>query len=116
MRMWALFLVILLDACATKLPLKTPIDTLFFSAGAGPSPTLIVLLPGIGDQPETFQAEGFVNAVRERHIDADIVAFLFIEDNVKLFTPRHQGALKRNRTVDCTDHTLELSFESKLYR
>jgi len=74
MRMWALFLVILLDACATKLPLKTPIDTLFFSAGAAPSPTLIVLLPGIGDQPETFQAEGFVNAVRERHIDADIVA------------------------------------------
>jgi pimeloyl-ACP methyl ester carboxylesterase len=74
MRRWILFFAILAGACAAKLPLKTPIDTLFFDAGAGSSPTLIVLLPGIGDQPETFQAQGFVNAVRERQINADIVA------------------------------------------
>ena len=73
-RVWVLILAIFLSACATKPPVKTPIDTLFFHAGARPSATLIVLLPGIGDQPETFQQEGFVKAVRARNINADLVA------------------------------------------
>jgi pimeloyl-ACP methyl ester carboxylesterase len=70
----AIFLAMLLSACAMKLPLKTPIDTLYFNAGTQLSPTLIVLLPGIGDKPETFDEEGFVKAVRERNIAADLVA------------------------------------------
>ncbi len=34
----------------------------------------MVLLPGIGDQPEVFFEEGFVQAVHERNIEADLVA------------------------------------------
>lgn len=74
MRSWLLVLAVLLSACATKLPIKTPIDTLYFNGGERHSPTLIVLLPGIRDQPEIFQGKGFVNAVRERNINADLVA------------------------------------------
>ena len=70
----ALILAFFLGACATKLPVKTPIETLFFYAGERSSSTLIVLLPGIGDRPETFQQEGFVKATRDRNINADLVA------------------------------------------
>ncbi len=74
MRIGVLLFLIFLAGCATKLPVKTPIDTLYFNAGERPSPTLIVLLPGVGDRPETFQEKGFVDAVRERNINADLVA------------------------------------------
>lgn len=74
MRSWLLVIAVVLSACATKLPIKTPIDTLYFNAGERRNPTLIVLLPGIGDQPETFQEEGFITAVRERNLNADLVA------------------------------------------
>ena len=68
-------LLIALAGCATRsLPVTTPIDQLYFQVGAKPSENLIVLLPGIGDAPETFRDEGFIQAVRERNIDADLVA------------------------------------------
>jgi pimeloyl-ACP methyl ester carboxylesterase len=68
------FLLLPLAACATKLPVNTPIDQLLFQSAAKPSKNLFVLLPGIGDQPEIFSDEGFVHAIRERKIDADLVA------------------------------------------
>lgn len=69
-----LLLPLALSACATKLPVTTPIDQLYFQSAATRSENLVVLLPGIGDQPEIFFDEGFVQAVRERNIDADLVA------------------------------------------
>jgi pimeloyl-ACP methyl ester carboxylesterase len=74
MRNWLLIVALCLSACATKLPVKTPIEILHFSANESTRPTLIVFLPGIGDKPETFNEEGFVSAVRERNIDADMIA------------------------------------------
>ena len=66
--------VMTLAACAMKLPVTTPIEQIYFQAGATPSQNLVVLLPGIGDQPETFLDEGFIKAARERKLDADLVA------------------------------------------
>ncbi|MGY4828473.1 serine aminopeptidase domain-containing protein [Sphaerotilaceae bacterium SBD11-9] len=40
---------------------------------AGRSDTLLVLLPGMRSLPEEFQREGFVKAVRERQIAADVL-------------------------------------------
>jgi pimeloyl-ACP methyl ester carboxylesterase len=74
-RRYLFILLITLVGCATKpLPVTTPIDQLYFLSGVNPSQNLIVLLPGIADAPETFLNEGFVQAVRERNIDADLVA------------------------------------------
>jgi pimeloyl-ACP methyl ester carboxylesterase len=73
-KIFVLSVAFLLGACAAKLPVTTPIDSEFFNSGKGPSPTLIVLLPGIDDQPETFREKGFISAVRERNINADLVA------------------------------------------
>jgi pimeloyl-ACP methyl ester carboxylesterase len=68
-------LLIALAGCATKpQPVTTPIDQIYFQSRANSSENLIVFLPGIGDEPEAFLDEGFVQAVRERNIDADLVA------------------------------------------
>ena len=68
-------LLIALAGCATKpQPVTTPIDQIYFQSRANPSENLIVFLPGIGDEPKAFLDEGFVQAVRDRNIDADLVA------------------------------------------
>ena len=68
-------LVLLVFAgCAVKQPITTPIDQLYFQTRIKQSQNLVVLLPGIGDQPEIFRDEGFVAAIRERGIDADLAA------------------------------------------
>ena len=70
-------LLIALAGCATKpQPVTTPIDQIYFQSRASPSENLIVFLPGIGDEPKAFLDEGFVQAVRDRNIDADLVGKL----------------------------------------
>ena len=75
MRSRVLWLVVLVlsAGCARLQDAPTPIAvTSIAAACATPVDTLIVLLPGAFDRPEDFVAEGFVDAVRSRHIAADI--------------------------------------------
>lgn len=104
-RIGLLLLAIFLNACATKLPAKTPIGTLFFNAGEHPSSTLIVLLPGVADRPETFQQEGFINALRDRKINADLVA-----------VDAHLGYYRERNMVERLHQDVILPAQTKGYR
>jgi pimeloyl-ACP methyl ester carboxylesterase len=68
---WLLFLG--LQACMPHRSTDGPMDMVFdnFNCTAR-SNTLLVFLPGAYDKPQDFTDQGFVKAVRERHIDADI--------------------------------------------
>jgi pimeloyl-ACP methyl ester carboxylesterase len=104
-RCW-LILLIAIVGCATKpLPVTTPIDQLYFQSGAKPSQNLIVLLPGIGDEPEAFLDEGFIQAVRERHIDADLVA-----------VRAHWGYYEKHVVVDRLHQDVIVPARAKGYR
>ena len=64
----------LLSGCAAWRPVTVPIGTLAEPARCATRPdTLIVMLPGAGSRPEDFATEGFVQAVRQRQLAADIV-------------------------------------------
>lgn len=64
----------LLSGCAAFRPLTVPIGTIAEPARcASPPDALIVMLPGAGSRPEDFVTEGFVRAVRDRRLAADIV-------------------------------------------
>ena len=59
--------------CAALNGPKTPIGVRAISAACGKSvDTLLVMLPGAYDKADDFITHGFVDAVRERHIAADI--------------------------------------------
>lgn len=51
-----------------------PVATVEHRAAEQRSDTVIVLLPGLGDHPDRFVTHGFVAAVREAGIAADIIA------------------------------------------
>jgi pimeloyl-ACP methyl ester carboxylesterase len=59
--------------CARMLPAPVPMQSLRY-----PSPTsarcLIVFLPGAGDHADTYEQHGFVQAVRDHGLAADVVA------------------------------------------
>lgn len=53
---------------------KGPIETLYFTAAEGKhNRCLFIFLPGKGDRPEIFEAEGFVAAVRKAKLPVDMV-------------------------------------------
>ena len=63
-----------LSGCAAFRPMTVPIGTIAEPARCATRPdALIVMLPGAGSRPEDFITEGFVRAVRERRVAADIV-------------------------------------------
>jgi pimeloyl-ACP methyl ester carboxylesterase len=63
----------LLQACAPYRKVQGPILQVNDEQTCGtPARHLIVLLPGLRDLPADFVDEGFVQAVRERQLDADI--------------------------------------------
>ena len=65
---------VVLSGCGLWRPVTVPIATIAVPARcSAPSDTLLVLLPGAASMPEEFVREGFVGALRERHVAADVV-------------------------------------------
>lgn len=71
---WAgVLLLSSLQGCAPYRKVEGPISQLSDEQSCGePARHLIVVLPGLYDSPADFVDEGFVQAVRERQLDADI--------------------------------------------
>jgi len=59
--------------CAAMLPAPRPMRAVDGPRAAGEARCLLVLLPGMGDRPETFRAEGFLERLERRGLDADVV-------------------------------------------
>ena len=104
-RCCALFVLVGLAGCATQLPVTTPIDQIYFQSGASASQNLMVLLPGIGDAPKAFLDRGFIEAVRARNIDADLVA-----------VGAHWGYYDKHMIVERLHHDVILPARAKGYR
>jgi Putative esterase len=67
-------LALLLAGCAAQRPVVVPMQALSLPASPDRvSPTLIVFMPGVQEQPQDIVREGFVDQVRSRGIDADVV-------------------------------------------
>ena len=67
-------LLTVLTGCTFFRPAGDRLDVLDVGGACGASPqTLFVFLPGRYDQPEDLVKNGFVQAVRQRGLDADIV-------------------------------------------
>ena len=65
--------LIALCGCLPRRPITTPMQSVLDSVDPlKRSDTLLVLLPGAFDTPEDFVHEGFIKAVRQRHIAADV--------------------------------------------
>ena len=63
-----------LTGCLPRRAITTPMERIFEAVDpARRSDTLLVLLPGAFDLPKDFVREGFVTAVRQRQIDADVL-------------------------------------------
>jgi len=68
-------LLALFDACGYVRFTRTPMASLGFSpAGVERARGAIVLLPGFGDRPTTFEQRGFVNALRRAAPGYDVYA------------------------------------------
>jgi pimeloyl-ACP methyl ester carboxylesterase len=77
MSRWLLLLLLPLAGCLRLLTAPVPMPKVEDpSAGSGhaPSKCLLVLLPGVGDRATSFRDHGFIQALRERGIQADVVA------------------------------------------
>lgn len=66
-------LTLALCGCETVRPSVVPMRTIDQPAPCGQVDTLIVMLPGSYSLPEEFQREGFVRALRDRQVAADVV-------------------------------------------
>jgi pimeloyl-ACP methyl ester carboxylesterase len=72
-RCWIVVVLVALCACGVWRPVIVPMASISEPARcATKATTLIVMLPGSFSRPEEFQREGFVQAVRERRIAADV--------------------------------------------
>lgn len=72
--LWTMVAAITLGACAVSRPTGAPVRTIFDAVPATGGPkALLVIMPGMRDTPEDIVRYGFVRAVRERGIAADIV-------------------------------------------
>jgi pimeloyl-ACP methyl ester carboxylesterase len=70
---WLLASLLLLQACAPFRKVEGPIAKVNDEQSCGErAGQLIVMLPGLYDLPADFVDQGFVQAVRERQLDADI--------------------------------------------
>lgn len=67
-------LAMLTAACALIWPTNRPLERLEFLAADASPKVLIVFLPGVFDSAKDFSKYGFVQAVRDRGIEADMVA------------------------------------------
>lgn len=63
-----------LTGCAAPRAPVVPVRSIADSAPCGVRPeTLLVFLPGVASKPEEFEEEGFVRALRQRRVLADVV-------------------------------------------
>ena len=70
---WVAGLLVLLQACASSRGVDGPMAQVHDKSPCGePARELIVMLPGLYDRPADFVDRGFVQAVRQRQINADI--------------------------------------------
>jgi len=60
--------------CASFLSAPLPMRAVEGPRGGAETRCLLVLLPGLGDRAETFEAHGFPERIRKRGIDAEVVA------------------------------------------
>ena len=67
-------LCLIFFGCALLYSTKKPIDTRYYVTGKTPSDSLIIMLPGGGDEPDDFVRNGFIKAVEDSGIHADIIA------------------------------------------
>jgi pimeloyl-ACP methyl ester carboxylesterase len=63
-----------LAGCTPTRPTRTPMDTLSAYSAAVPHDTLLVLLPGLRDRPQTFVREGFVQEIEKRALPVSVLA------------------------------------------
>lgn len=88
-------LALLLAGCATQRPVVVPMPSIVLPASAQRiSPTLIVFLPGVQEQPQDIVREGFVDQVRARGLDADVVV---VDAHLGYFT---QGVFEQRLRED----------------
>ncbi|MFQ5935227.1 MAG: alpha/beta hydrolase [Acidiferrobacterales bacterium] len=69
-----LFLVALSVSCVRAPAGKIPISTLSYTEKGTENRSLIVLLPGIRDQLDKYERQGFVDALRNRGLAIDLIA------------------------------------------
>jgi len=69
-----LLLTTLLTGCVSALRAPVPLRSIEHPAPALPAKCLFVFLPGMGDRAETFEERGFVQALRDRKLSADVRA------------------------------------------
>jgi pimeloyl-ACP methyl ester carboxylesterase len=67
-------LCISFSGCALFYTTKKPIDTIYYFTGKTPSDSIIIMLPGGGDEPADFMTNGFIKAIEDSGIRADIIA------------------------------------------
>jgi pimeloyl-ACP methyl ester carboxylesterase len=65
---------LLLTACFPPMNAPEPMRYVAHAAPSQPAKCLFVFLPGMGDRAETFEERGFVAALRERSLSADVRA------------------------------------------
>ncbi len=96
-RGWMVVLCVLLQACAPWRTVQGPIVQVSDMQSCGaPARDLVVLLPGLYDRPEDFVKQGFVQAVRQRQLDADL---LLLDAHVGYYNERQIVDRLRNEVV-----------------
>ncbi len=67
-------LVTLSVSCAYAPPTQVPMTTWLYAKPGGNGKHLIVLLPGINEQPTKYARRGFIDDLRSRELDVDVIA------------------------------------------
>ena len=60
------------DVCSCLIPAKEPIRSKYYKHNGNRSEQLLIFLPGIGDLPEDYEINGFIDAVRQSEISIDM--------------------------------------------
>jgi pimeloyl-ACP methyl ester carboxylesterase len=82
-------LVTLSVGCTYAPPTQVPMTTWLYAEPGGNGKDLIVLLPGINEQPTKYERRGFIDDLRSRGLDVDVVA-----------VDAHFGYYKERNVVD----------------
>jgi len=74
LRFYVIFILcISFFGCALFYTTKKPIDTTYYVTGKTPSDSLIVMLAGAGGEPADFVSNGFIKAIQDSRIRADVI-------------------------------------------
>jgi pimeloyl-ACP methyl ester carboxylesterase len=63
-----------ISGCSQKRSPVAPIPVQYYASGNSPSTTLLVLLPGIHDSIDKFEAHGFIEAIRQAEQPCNLVS------------------------------------------